>query len=421
MPFEILPSHTFDEAAELWLKLRTFTSRNSARPTGYIAKRTLKDYGQYAKTISSRLGSVALSEINYDRIRQFQEDRSQTAGANRINSELAVLKRIMKRGGAWTDELDKSYEPLLHEETDIPRAMTQEQQKNFLEVASSRLSWQVVYWYALLAINTTCSNCEMTGLRVGDINLFSHIVRVTTYHAKNAHRVREIPLSNDDAHWACAQLLDRARGLGAQEADHFLFPFRIVRNEFDPTRPMTNSGIKKPFDEVRRAAGVPWLRFHDFRHTGVTRLAEAGTPIPVIMAIAGHISLRMMQHYTHISDQQIKLATARAFGTGIRKSMRREYSRLDERAVVDDTPAAAPALAIALVTSAPVGADIEVDGVFAGNTPSELALDPGMRTLRITREGAAPYERRISVTAGSKLNITATLRSENMGGEHAIQ
>jgi Phage integrase family len=42
------------------------------------------------------------------------------------------------------------------------------------------------------------------------------------------------------------------------------------------------------------------LRFHDLRHHAVTELAESQASERTIMAIAGHISPRMLEHYSHI-------------------------------------------------------------------------------------------------------------------------
>ena len=64
---------------------------------------------------------------------------------------------------------------------------------------------------------------------------------------------------------------------------------------------MSSSGMKKGWEIVRRAAGLPWLRIHDLRHTAITRMAEAGVPIPVIMGVAGHMSVQMHNHYTAVS------------------------------------------------------------------------------------------------------------------------
>jgi hypothetical protein len=42
------------------------------------------------------------------------------------------------------------------------------------------------------------------------------------------------------------------------------------------------------------------LRFHDLRHHAITELAESQASERTVMAIAGHISSRMLEHYSHI-------------------------------------------------------------------------------------------------------------------------
>ena len=42
------------------------------------------------------------------------------------------------------------------------------------------------------------------------------------------------------------------------------------------------------------------LRFHDLRHHAITELAESQTSDSTIMAIAGHVSQKMLQHYSHV-------------------------------------------------------------------------------------------------------------------------
>ena len=45
------------------------------------------------------------------------------------------------------------------------------------------------------------------------------------------------------------------------------------------------------------------MRFHDLRHHCITRMAEAGVPEQTLMAIAGHLSRQMLEHYSHIRMQ----------------------------------------------------------------------------------------------------------------------
>jgi integrase len=102
--------------------------------------------------------------------------------------------------------------------------------------------------------------------------------------------------------WAVKNLLIRANAIGSTEPDHYLFPFRQGNGSFYPMRPMSGSGLKKPWQEIREKTGLLWFRPYDLRHTAITRLAEADTPLSVIMSMAGHVSEKMREHYTHISS-----------------------------------------------------------------------------------------------------------------------
>jgi integrase len=50
----------------------------------------------------------------------------------------------------------------------------------------------------------------------------------------------------------------------------------------------------------RKAAGIPSLRFHDLRYHAITELAESEASNAAIMAIAGHVSRQMLEHYSHV-------------------------------------------------------------------------------------------------------------------------
>lgn len=42
------------------------------------------------------------------------------------------------------------------------------------------------------------------------------------------------------------------------------------------------------------------IRFHDLRHTCLTKLAESQASEHTLMAIADHVSRKMIEHYSHI-------------------------------------------------------------------------------------------------------------------------
>jgi integrase-like protein len=61
---------------------------------------------------------------------------------------------------------------------------------------------------------------------------------------------------------------------------------------------------------VTKSAGLAHVRFHDGRHTALTRLAEKGQPDWVIQAQMGHVSPAMMRTYSHIRRKALVDAAA---------------------------------------------------------------------------------------------------------------
>ena len=73
------------------------------------------------------------------------------------------------------------------------------------------------------------------------------------------------------------------------------------------------------------------------------------------------------------------------------------------------TAAPVPATAKLSIVSIPDGADIEVDGNFAGNTPSDLAVPDGEHAITVRKSGYKNWERKMKVVAGSNIRLSAEL------------
>lgn len=61
------------------------------------------------------------------------------------------------------------------------------------------------------------------------------------------------------------------------------------------------------------------------------------------------------------------------------------------------------------VKSAPEGAEITIDGKFAGNTPSTLQIKSGEHTISVKKEGYTLWERTMTINAGGNITIDAAL------------
>jgi integrase len=101
---------------------------------------------------------------------------------------------------------------------------------------------------------------------------------------------RMIPLNQD-----AVTVLGHWSGRAPEASpDHFVFP-ACENHKVDASRPITS--FRTAWRNAKRSAGLRGLRFHDLRHTAITKLAESATSEQTILAISGHVSRRMIEHY----------------------------------------------------------------------------------------------------------------------------
>jgi PEGA domain len=74
------------------------------------------------------------------------------------------------------------------------------------------------------------------------------------------------------------------------------------------------------------------------------------------------------------------------------------------------TPVAATSSTVKLqIESTPLGADIEVDGRFVGNTPSDVQVAEGDHTVVVKKSGFKNWERTLKSSAGSSVHLGVEL------------
>ncbi len=310
----------FQLASTLWLDMLKADVSDGGVAARRIRATTESSYSQYLRSLNLFFGEIPLNKIHRGNLKEYQrmrlnglgpfvrrrrpheEPRALTVSPKKVNQELAALRQVMQCADMWKRELEVAYKPLLEEESEAQRAMQPDEQDLWLRTAQQKERWRVVYWYSLLAIGATLSTNEMRFLRLGDISLYQQTVTVAGAGAKCAARRRTNALLTADQLWAAEKLLERARmECGCTAPQHYLFPFRNRKYSWDPSRPMSTSGIKREWQEVRDASGLLWVRQYDLRHTGSTRNAEDNMPDAVRDRRMGHRpNSRMREHYTHV-------------------------------------------------------------------------------------------------------------------------
>ena len=76
------------------------------------------------------------------------------------------------------------------------------------------------------------------------------------------------------------------------------------------------NGLDPEIARCQAAAPFKGFRFHDLRHQAITEMAESGKSDATVMSLAGHLSRRMMEHYSHVRMER-KRDAVEALGDGI--------------------------------------------------------------------------------------------------------
>ena len=127
-----------------------------------------------------------------------------------------------------------------------------------------------------------------------------------------------------------------------REPSHFVFPLErygasgdgvTVVYASDPTKPIGR--WKEAWETARDRAGVS-CRFHDLRHTGCTRMLEAGVPFSVVATIMGwspSTTVRMSRRYGHIGQSSQRLAVNALKEAGIKDDGAQNWAHSQARPV----------------------------------------------------------------------------------------
>jgi len=238
------------------------------------------------------LAPATLMDLTEGRIRQYINTRlEEGAGGRTINMEVDCLARAT--GRTWCELWPKLHR--LEENRDVGRALSTEEENAILEAAERNRS-PVICRFIRAALATGMRSGEIRMLRAGQLDWKARSLRVGRSKTE-AGAGRDIPM-NETLYTALSeQLAWLGQTFGPVEPDWYLFPFCNTVRPVDPMRPVTT--IKTAWNSVRRAAGVE-CRFHDLRHTALTKMAEAGVPESTMKALAGHMSRAMLERYSHI-------------------------------------------------------------------------------------------------------------------------
>jgi integrase len=287
----------FTIAADVYLKAKR---ADWALKTGVIEANNLAHLEPY-------FGNRLLSDIGSEDVAAYREQRLDKGAADKtVSLEIGTIRGIMLHF-----DLDATWRSIkkkikLQKARKVGRAITMDEQTALLmECRRSRSRSLPVA--VTLAIEACLRYSEIRLLRWRQIDFGRRVITVGESKTE-AGEGRSVPLSK----LAYEALCLWAAHFPARKLNHYVFPSERYGQggkvyDTDVTRPITT--WKEAWEHGKARAGVT-CRFHDLRHTGCTRLLDAGVSHPVVAEVMGwsaSTAIRMIKEvygHTNLATRQ---------------------------------------------------------------------------------------------------------------------
>jgi integrase len=288
----------FNVAAECWMEAKK----------AHLSSRSVTIEKLNLKHLKPFFGAMLICDIQGDDVAAYQSLRQREEAAPKtINLEVGTLRAILRKNRLWANIQPDAQ--MLRARDYVGRALTENEEKALL-VECRRSRSQSLYVAVEVALGTCMRYSEIRLLRWNQIDFAKVELRVGKSKTEHGEG-RVIPLSKR----VRTVLQFWAERLPNRKPNDFVFPFEryggkgkddvfgfagSVAYSTDPTRPVGD--WKEGWEAAKKRAGVI-CRFHDLRHTGCTRMLEAGVPFSVVSDIMGwsaSTAVRMAKRYGHI-------------------------------------------------------------------------------------------------------------------------
>ena len=236
------------------------------------------DFSRQSGRLQVYLESLTrVCDIDACDVARYQQKRlAEGASPKTANLEIGTLRAILKRYGVWA--LIQQDVRMLPTREDVGRAIAAEEEYTLLEACGQSRSRSLLP-FVTLTIDTGARFGVIRTLQWVNINFSNRCLQFGKDKTPSGTG-RIIPLNAR----AMATLSFWASHFPERQPEHYVFPaeryggsgaiFEACVYSTDPTKPI--GSIKEAWEAAKARAGVK-CRFHDLRHTAVSRTGTVGT------------------------------------------------------------------------------------------------------------------------------------------------
>lgn len=254
------------------------------------------------KVFRAHFGSSKLRGITYGDIFAFRSLRLRTPTPHRkqrsiatVNRELVVMRRVLNVGvqQGWLMKspfgAGKSLISAADEEK-RERILSREEEMRLLAAIDAEPQREHLKGILLVALDCALRRGEILKTKWSDVDLDRRTITVRAFNAKTA-KSRTVAMTMR----VYADLLERWQS-SAGNSDKLVFGIK--------------SQIRTAFVKACRKAKISDFRFHDCRHTAISRMIRAGLPPVEVMRVSGHQTLSCLYRYSNLDSDAVFRAAA---------------------------------------------------------------------------------------------------------------
>lgn len=250
----------------------------------------------FLRTLVEHFGAMRIKEIVHSDVLSFKllrfgtptvRDAQRTIAS--VNRELELLRSILryaKREG-WLEKSPFETGDVLiskADETERMRILTRQEESALLAACTRRR--EHLRPLLIAALDTAMRRGELLKLRWADVDLVNRRITIRSMNTKTA-RARKVGITPRLAHELEA-LYERS----PKDSPGLVFGIKDT--------------VKRSFASACRDANIEGFRFHDCRHTAITRMLRAGMEASEVMKISGHTQWKTFLRYVNPDDEAVK-------------------------------------------------------------------------------------------------------------------
>ena len=136
-------------------------------------------------------------------------------------------------------------------------------------------------------LSTGCRLNEALCAEWSQIDWTQKVWRIPALNSKSK-RMRPVPLNE-----SAMDILEQVRN----DSPQWVF--------YNPDTGTHFKTLHNAWYDIRKHAGMPWLRLHDLRHTYASLLVNSGRTLYEVQSLLGHSDSKVTQRYAHMNTETL--------------------------------------------------------------------------------------------------------------------